>query len=211
MILTGISGVVAALGGVVAIASTNRASDFNEGLISEDEFLSDISPYLLLQFLDGFGLLIATAVVSIIWMYRISANVRAYGRETFWAPLWAVFGWVLPPALFIIPTLMLRELWSASSPEEFHDPDGWKRQPENPLLWGWFLTFVVVPFVLLIVEFDSLGPGNFGNDTETFAQNLEDAGSVLLISGLVKLAAAIFWILFVRQLTRRHVKLTGEV
>ena len=52
-------------------------------------------------------------------MYRIATNVRAFQRQTTWSPLFAIFGWMLPPfVLYVIPFLMLRELWKASDSEQ---------------------------------------------------------------------------------------------
>ena len=122
-----------------------------------------------------------------------------------------VFGWVLPPVLFVIPFLMLRELWKASTPEGVGgDPEGWKRQPENPTLWGWWAFFGVIPLVLAAIQINTLFGGGFGGDTESLAESIEDTGAWSLASGLVQLVAAIFWILFVRQLARRHTTLTSE-
>ena len=55
-------------------------------------------------------------VLVMIWMYRISANLRAFGMTTTWHPLFAIFGWFLPPVvLYVIPFLMLREQWTSQT------------------------------------------------------------------------------------------------
>ncbi len=209
-IIVGIGGVVSAISGALAPSAADRATDFLEGRISEDEFLDGYGGLAFTQFAT-LAATIAALVLTVIWMYRISSNVRAFGRQTFWAPLWAVFSWVLPPILFVIPLLMLRELWKASAPEDFHGGDGWKREPESPILWLWWILFGVFPTVLAMVQFNTLfGGGGFGGDTQTLAENIEDAGSLSLLSGLVQLGAAVAWVLFVRQLTRRHIALTNE-
>ena len=62
------------------------------------------------------GASIALVVLSIIWLYRVPPNHRALGRALTWAPGWAIGGWFLPPLLYVIPLLVLREAWKAADP-----------------------------------------------------------------------------------------------
>ncbi len=210
-ILVGIAGVVSAIGGLVTPLAADRAADYLDGRATADEFREAYAPLALTQLL-WFAATIAALVLTMVWMYRISANVRAYGRATFWAPLFAVFGWFLPPGvLYVIPFLMLRELWKASTPEGINDAEAWRRQPENPVLWAWWVMFGLVPIVFVFLQRDTLFGGNIGSTTtESLAEDIRDAGPLSLASGGVQLVAAILWILFVRQLAARHKTLTDE-
>jgi hypothetical protein len=138
-------------------------------------------------------------------MFRIASNVRAFGRTTFWAPLWAIFGWFLPPlVLYVIPFLMLRELWKRGGPDNAGDG-------ENAVLWAWFVVFGIAPAVLAAIQVSSLlGGGLGGGSTEDLAEQLDDSVATSVASGLLSAIAAVVWIIFVRQLTRRHVALTDE-
>ncbi len=208
VILTAIAGVVAAISGVVSQWLSGRAADYLRGDITRSEFEDNLGAFGLVQALGAVQ--IAVVVLTMIWMYRIAANARAFGRATFWAPLWAVFGWFLPPVLFIIPLLMLRELWKASVPETPATPDGWKQESDSPMLWLWWVFFALVPIVLAVINVDTLVLGGFGGGTDEIAETLEDVGALNLVGGLNQLVAAVFWILFVRQLTQRHTHLTNE-
>lgn len=209
MILTAVTGLGAILSVVVAPAISDSATDFLDGEITEDQFLDDYGPTLLAQALQGVGQ-IATAILTMIWMYRVASNVRAFGRATTFAPLFAIFGWVLPPMLVVIPFLMLRELWKASDPQASYDADGWKSSADNPWIWLWFLAYGIVPTVLFVVSIDTLFGGGFGNDTEDIAEALDDFGALNVIGGISTVVAAILWIMVVRQLTARHMRLTDE-
>ena len=95
---------------------------------------------------------LATFVVTIMWMYRIATNVRAFQRQTTWSPLFAIFGWMLPPfVLYVIPFLMLRELWKASDASNPEDPESWRSSKDTPLVWAWFVLYGIAPVVLLAV------------------------------------------------------------
>ncbi len=53
---------------------------------------------------------------------------------TTFAPVFAVVGWMLPPFLYVLPFLILRELWKASDPGTPVADEGWRRRPVTPLL-----------------------------------------------------------------------------
>ncbi|MEM8745504.1 MAG: DUF4328 domain-containing protein [Actinomycetota bacterium] len=187
----------------------DSADDFLAGRISEDDFTGDYAAVGLFQILAGV-LTIAVIVLTMIWLYRVAANVQRMGRATTWVPLWAVFGWVLPPLLYIIPLLMLREVWKASNPAVPPGDQSWKNGDEQPLLWGWFLTYSVVPVVLAVFQLNAAFGGGIGGDVDDLADQVSDLGAVDLLGGIVSTIAAVLWILLVRAITARHTRLTGE-
>ncbi len=211
MILVGIVGVVSATGGLITPAVANRATDFLEGRATAEEFERSYAVLTLARVVILPATLAAFAVIG-IWMYRMSRNVRAYGRETVWAPLFGVVGWLLPPALFVIPLLMLRELWKASTPRWSGGTDAWKRQPENPMLWAWWLLFGVASLGFGAVQLAAIAGGSDRGTatTESLAEGIEGAGAFSVTSGSFQLVTAIVWIVFVRQLAARHTALTRE-
>lgn len=208
-VLTAIAGLTAL---IAAFVTAGLQEDAREYLVNldDDAFQSAIAPLTAIQAVSGIATL-ACGVVTIIWMFRIASNVRAYGRATTWSPLFAVFGWFLPPmVLYVIPLLMLRELWKASD-SVVDGTDSWKRTPDNPLLWVWFALFGVFPAVLLVVQIGNLAAAGLPTgDLESVADTIVDFGALGWITALLNIAAAVVWIMFVRQLTSRHVVLTNE-
>lgn len=103
-------------------------------------------------------------VATIIWMYRAAVNVSKLNRGTRWGPIWAIIGWILPPVIFVIPSLQLGELWRASAADS-----DWKSTPSTPLAWIWGvlyslcgLTAVVTSIVTSSAaanQLDQLAPG----------------------------------------------------
>jgi hypothetical protein len=211
MILT----TVVALGTVATTAmSASAARDADKFLLGEltdSQFQDAIGPLNAIQLLTGLGTL-AAGVVTIIWMYRMAKNVRAFGRATTWSPLFAIFGWFLPPmVLYIIPFLMLRELWKASDASITERSDSWKKSGENVVLWVWFAMFGLIPTVILAFQVGTLTANGIpSGDLDSIAESLDDVGVVAIATGTVSILAAVVWILFVRQLTSRHKSLTGE-
>ena len=211
VIVTAIVAVATLASAALSAGVTGDARDFLAGEISEDDFESAIAPVNGVQLLVGVATL-ATGVLTIIWTYRTANNVRAFGRATTWSPLFAIFGWFLPPmVLYVIPFLVLRELWKASTPEHVDGSDRWKQEPDNKLLWVWFLLFGLIPTALLAVQIGSFASAGLpSGDLESFAETLEDFAALSWITAIVNVLAAIAWIVFVRQLTARHTRLTGE-
>jgi hypothetical protein len=210
-----VSTIVVAIGTLVAAflsaGIATDAADFLAGGIEQSEFEDALVPLNSVQLLVSVATL-ATGVLTIIWLFRIAGNVRAFGRATTWSPLFAIFGWFLPPlVLYIIPFLVLRELWKASEPTMSDASDDWKRTPDNPLLWIWFVVFGIVPAVLFAIQIGSVATGGLpAGDIDSVAESLDDFGAIGWLSAVLNLVAAVVWVQFVRQLTQRHKRLTNE-
>jgi hypothetical protein len=211
MVLTAIVAVGTIATTILTAGVAQEAKDFLAGELSDDEFRDAIAPVNAVQLVVGLATL-ATFVVTIVWMYRLATNIRAFQRQTTWSPLFAIFGWMLPPfVLYIIPFLMLRELWKASDASQPDDPESWRSSKDNPLVWAWFVLYGIAPVILLIFSVGSFIDGGLSSGSlDSLAETLDDFGGLAVVSTLVTLAAAIVWILFVKQLTARHKQLTNE-
>ena len=216
-IVVAIAGLGGLLNGFLQSGLRSDAEDLLAGRISDGEFNDQLVSSSAFSALSGVAT-IAAMVLVMIWMYRISANLRAFGMTTTWHPLFAIFGWFLPPVvLYVIPVLMLREQWAKSTPSAVAGQPGGNTNTtgdtnsNNPVLWIWWLAFGIWPLVALFLSAGSI-VGSFGDTSEVaVAENLlETNEAVTIIGSFVGLIAAIAWILFVRQLTTRHRSLTGE-
>jgi hypothetical protein len=207
VVLTALAGLGAIVTALTTPSATDSANDFLAGRISEDQFLDDYAAFGLMQGVQGIATL-ATAVLTMIWLYRVASNLRKLGRATTWAPIWAVFGWILPPVLIIIPFLMVREVWKASTADA--QGASWKQAPENPMIWAWFVVYGLVPTVISAISLNATFGAGFSQDTDSLADTLNDFGSIQIIGSVFSVIAAITWIIVVRQLTGRHTKFTHE-
>ncbi|MFK7919597.1 MAG: DUF4328 domain-containing protein [Ilumatobacter sp.] len=214
-ITTAFAGVLSVVSSIVLAPVVGKASDFLAGEISEDEFNDAyLSSQLLSTLQTVVGL--AAGVVTIIWLYRIAANVRVYSRRTTFNPVFAILGWILPPFLYVLPLLVIRELWKASDPDIAVGDEGWRSSKVNPLLYVWFVIYGVIPAILTafvtVATFESVFDGGLtdGGSARLTAEALESSGQFTVASGLVTLVAAVVWVILVKQLTARHVALTGE-
>lgn len=206
--------VIVALGQLWAIISAGRIADISDEFLDSQRTSRDLDNFnrdilaanapALLAGAAGFAVL----VLSVIWLYRLTANHRRLQRTVQWGPAWAIAGWVLPPLLFIIPLLMLREAFKAASA---HPPGSgaWRSEPEHPLPWIWFVAYSIVPIAFLIAGASSQF-GSFGRSGTSAARYYADNQGLILTQGIVGAAGAVVWGLLVRELTKRHMALTGE-
>lgn len=210
VVMTTIVAVTTVLAALLQWSISDDAENFLDGRLAEDDFSDSLWPLSVVQMLAVFATL-ATGVLTIIWMYRLASNVRSLGRRTTWHPLWAVFGWVLPPfVLYIIPFLMLRELWKASG-DDPAPPDGWRKSGENSALWAWFAMFGIIPTALVFGQASTIATDGLpDSDLEAVADSLDGFGAASALVTVVGLIAAVTWILVVRQITERHTALTRE-
>jgi membrane protease YdiL (CAAX protease family) len=133
---------------------------------------------------------IALLVLIIIFLYRAVKNTETWNREKEkWTPGWAIGGWFIPLANFVIPFLVVRETWQRSSPSYVA---GTSERPSTGLLWGWWLLFIVG---IVAIQVDP------GGDNPTLDEiRVRDGFG---IGGLVLLAvAAVLMMLMVRRLAR---------
>lgn len=208
MILVGLGGSLALISVLAAVSVEDDARAFLDGETTNDEFLEAIAPFVLVSFVQVIAI-VASAVIVIIWMYRIAANHRAMHRTGTWGPGWAIGGWFLPPLLYIIPYLMFRELWKASDPAVPAGGD-WRSRPVSPAITAWFVLYSVIPILLLFSQTDDTFT-SLGADERDLAESLTETQGATIVSALVTVAGAVAFIVVVRQLTERHRRLTGEL
>lgn len=187
-------------------AARDDASALLDGTIDAEQFIEGAAPYVLLSVVQGVAT-IATAAVSMVWMFRIARNHRTLRRDGTWGPGWAIGGWFLPPLLFVIPTLMFRELWKASDPDVAIGDD-WRRSPTSALIPLWFVLYSLLPIGLLIGQ--NAGGLSLGATETDMARQLLDDQRLTVLSAAVSVAGAIVYVLLVRGLSDRHRRLTGE-
>jgi hypothetical protein len=189
---------------------SRKAGDFVAGTITEAEFKKAAqSP---LSSLAGL-LFLPMAVLTIMWMFRMASNLRAIGRTGMvWSPLWAIFGWLVPPCVvYAVPWLMFGELWRASDPSAPLHDESWKRGRTTKLVHAWWVFFGLLPAVGALISLAILFSQFRQTDLLEFARQQQGHVGVNVVLDLGKVAAAAVFCLFVRQLSDRHMRLTREI
>jgi hypothetical protein len=191
---------------VVRQTVSDEAEDYLAGAIDKQEFRDSITAYSIVPVVES-ALQIGALVVTIIWMFRVAANHRALHRGGTWGPGWAIAGWVLPPFLYVIPTLMFVEMWKASDPDV---PVGgnWRAKAAAPLPVVWGVLYSAASVLSIIAN--ATGSISFSETDRALAEQLTSDQSLEVIVACLSVAAAVVFVLLVRNLTNRHTRLTGE-
>jgi hypothetical protein len=182
------------------------ARDLLAGRITQDEFETASG--------GGFGnlagfLVVPIAVLTIIWMRRMATNLRAIGRtDLTWGPGWAIGGWFVPPfVLYVVPWLMFRELWRASTPEP--DPS-WRTQPVPRIIDVWWVLYGLVPILGIVSSAGTLFSLAGADDYTEVAKTI-DRFAVLNVSlaAIGVVTTGVYYVV-VRTLSQRHMRCIHE-
>jgi uncharacterized membrane protein len=198
------------LGVVSLFRIRDKARDFLADRITEKEF-NDASRANLGSLASL--IIIPIAVLTIILMFRMARNLQQLGRQNAtWKPGWAIGGWFCPPcAIYAIPWLMFRELWRGSDPEVAPGDPNWKSRPVTPLANVWWVLYGLVPLIG-VVTLGGIYVGSVGNgfDAHDVAERLDDYFAVNVVLALVQVVTAIVYLMFIRELSGRHMRSTRE-
>jgi hypothetical protein len=199
--LTALFGLAYAVMNALAV---DDARAYLDGVTTEDEFISAYGGALTVQLLQTLSQ-VAAGVLSVLLMFRITSNHRDLGRDSFWGPAWAVAGWFVPPLiLYVIPFLVLRQMWKASDP----GPD-WRSSRVPPVVGIWFVLYGIAPLAVVAAQGFG-GMGGVGAGTDSVAELVVDQQSAIWGAGVLGVLGAGAWIVLVRAITERHTALTAE-
>jgi len=88
------------------------------------------------------GLLVATGVAFLAWLFQARVNLRALGiRRPSYSRDWVVWSFLVPMVNLFRPYQVIREVWQASNPEG-GDAFNWRSLPVSRLLLAWWVLFV---------------------------------------------------------------------
>lgn len=186
----------------------SKANQFLDGEISESKFKDAVERSA--SSVVGV-LVIPIAVLTMVWMFRMAANLRKMGRPgQTWVPGWAIAGWFLPPCgVYAIPWLMFRELWKGSDSDLPPNDPTWKQRSVAPIINIWWVVYGLIP---LLGFFSAAGIARQirTGSTHTLAERLHDYGWINIAFTVVGMVATVVYIQLVQQLSTRHMRTTHE-
>lgn len=139
-------------------------------------------------------LMVAIFVCLIIWMWRAAKNNEALGRpQPRLGPGWSIGGWFIPLAFFVIPVLVVQDLWRGSDGSVPRGDMRWKIGPRSALVGWWWGLFLV-----------SLLRGTGNTDSASTLSDIKSSDTLSLIGRLFAIAAAVLLIMVVRRLSDRQ-------
>lgn len=138
------------------------------------------------------------AVVFVVWTWRAAKNNETLGRDhPRLGPEWAIAGWLIPLAGFVMPVLVVQDLWRGSTARIPRGDMRWRIADRSALVGWWWAGWIAT----LFGGFGAL----FGTDSDrSRVADLRAGDSLTLVGGLFGIAAAVLAILVVRAVTRRQ-------
>jgi hypothetical protein len=196
---------VTTLLGVVGVAALVRAGTLANRLVvldtpSEDGFWSRAGTADSLVTAADIVLLLSVVALApcfIVWCWRAAKNQQALGRapERLGAG-WAIGGWFIPFANFVIPVLVVQDLWRGSDAAIAAGDPRW-RIAERSWLVGWWWGLFLVPLVV--------GFGADAQDATTELSTLRGQNLLALVAMLAAFVATLLGLLVVRRIDDRQV------
>lgn len=190
----------------------NNASDFLDGVITDNTFTDKLAPYLAVA---GLAALAGAAqiVLLIIWTFRMARNAQSLGRvdQKFRPGATIAINLLGSITLGILPFFMWRELWRVSDPDAAPGDPSWRQRAVSPLIplhLGLGLASVATGLILganrIFNQFNS------SNDNTDIAEQLRDQLPMIIISSLLAIAASAVFVMIIRQMSARHMRAIGE-
>jgi hypothetical protein len=141
------------------------------------------------------ALMIITAIAFINWMWRAAKNNQALGRPNpRLGPGWAIGGWLIPLANFVIPVLVLQDIWRGSNASIPRGDMRWKIADRSALV-GWWWAALLFGRVLIAAG---------GGQLEEGGDNIRRGIDTQIVGNVCSLAAVVLAILLVRRITERQ-------
>ncbi|SEM73826.1 DUF4328 domain-containing protein [Streptacidiphilus jiangxiensis] len=186
---------VAGLLAVVALGVNFWAFGTDTNAVNSGDFTNSDNVGVAGGVIGGLGdlLSIATGVVFIIWFFK-SANlsrILAPGMQSLPAG-WAIGGWFIPLAYWVLPRLVAGDIWRAAVPLGANLTG---RKPRTHLVTWWWLTFIVGQQLLSV----SVIPISVDGNTGTGA--LGALFGVSTVVDLCRIASAVLGIIMIRKVT----------
>jgi hypothetical protein len=168
------------------------------GLVLDTDAVNDANAFpaamIILSGLVG----LAIFVLLIIWLYRAAKNNEALGRQNpRLGPGWAIGGWFIPVANFVIPFIILDDVWRGSDPSVPRGDPNWRRSATLGAIWAWLVTAVIwyIPTVI------ATSTGDVRADEPEKVRRDDILRIIGAVAGIV---AAVFAIIVIRRVAARQ-------
>ncbi|HEY9411718.1 MAG TPA: DUF4328 domain-containing protein, partial [Jiangellaceae bacterium] len=147
-------------------------------------------------------LMLVIGVVFLVWQHRHARNAQLLGSQSALGPEWAVGGWFIPVANFVLPGMQIftasrfSDLSAAAAPG--------RRGRGAPIVVGWAVA-LGLGWLLAVVGVKPVTTADFTGG----ARQLAAADRIGAVGELVLVVAAVLAMIMVRTLSRRQEQAIG--
>jgi hypothetical protein len=191
-------GVMVCAAVVAAVALVNRISvvqDFKAGRFGDvitrandaDDFVDGASAFYSITQL-------VIIVLFIIWQFRAAKNNEALDRRSpRFGPGWSIGAWFIPLANFVIPVMIMQDLWRGATPTTPRGDPRWRSAPGSWLIGVWWAAWL-----LSLLRFGA------SNGDDTSLDDIESSNKIALVGVVATVVAAVLAAFVVWMLSRRQ-------
>jgi hypothetical protein len=166
-----------------------NASDFFSRASDADSFVRVMDVLLALTVL-------AIVPCFIVWCFRAAKNQEALGREPERLGAgWAIAGWFIPLANFVIPVLVIQDLWRGSDARIERGDPRWRIADRSWLIGWWWGLFLVSLLTFTGTPIDR---------RELDVAEVRGANLLAIVAMLCFAASAVLGVLVVKRLDARQ-------
>jgi Domain of unknown function (DUF4328) len=168
------------------------------GVVRDTEAVNDANALPAVMILLSGVVFIAIFVLLIIWLYRAAKNNEALGRQNpRLGPGWAIGGWFIPIAWWVIPFIILDDVWRGSDPSIPRGDPSWRRSSTLGAIWAWLVTAVI--FIIPSGIASSTGDVRADEPEKVRRDDI-----LRIIGALGAIIAAVFAIVVTRRIAARQ-------
>ena len=114
------------------------------GLVFDTKAVNDANGLAAAMIILSGIVAIAIFVLLVIWLYWAAKNNEALGRQNpRLGPGWAIGGWFIPLANFVIPFIVMDDVWRGSDASIARVDPNWRRSSTLGAIWAWLVTAVI--------------------------------------------------------------------
>jgi hypothetical protein len=196
-ILLAISAVLSLLS-ILALRHRRTVWIANAGLRGDQTKIDDANDLAATTTGFVFLLFVAIAVLVIIWSWRAAKNLEVLGRpDPTLSPGWAIGGWFIPFANYVLPFLVFADLWRAGEASVPWGDRGWKRVHIGTQVIAWWIAFVASSLALGVLS-------GIGGETLDTTSEINDNANVGSVAFALLAVAAVLGAIVLRQITQRQ-------
>jgi Domain of unknown function (DUF4328) len=168
------------------------------GIVIDTDAVNDAQNFPVAMMLLAGAVALAIFVLLVIWLYRAAKNNEALGRQNpRFTSGWAIGGWFIPIAWWVIPFIIMDDVWRGSDPSISRGDPSWRRAKTLPAIWAWLVTAVI----LSIPNFIASAGGDVRADEPEKVRRDDTLRIIAAVGGII---AAVFAIIAIRRIAARQ-------
>ncbi len=168
------------------------------GFVFDTKAVNDANAFPAAMIILSGIVAITIFVLLIIWLFRAAKNNEALGRQNpRLSAGWAIGGWFIPLANFVIPFIIMDDVWRGSDPSIPRGDPNWRRSSTLGAIWAWLVTAVIFTIPSAIAS-------STGDVRQDEPEKVRRDDILRIVGAVGAIIAAVFAIIATRRIAARQ-------